>query len=94
MSSEPRFCRSCQHPLRPRSTRLICPACQDLKHPTVGQRKIKRALFMLIFVIFVALVLEGLWAAGVITPHAWLRPGRRAVATQTQGINRSIEGVA
>lgn len=92
MPSEPRYCCDCHRPLRPHSTRRICPACQDLKHPTTGHLKIKRALIMLIAVMFVALVLEGLWAAGVITPHAWLRPGRRAVASQ--GIIHPTGGVA
>lgn len=84
MPSAPRYCRACHRPLRPRSTRRICPACQDLKHPTSGHRKIKRALIMLIAVIFVALVLEGLWAAGVIAPHAWLMTIRRQTIRQSQ----------
>ena len=82
MPPDHRYCLTCRRPLRAHSERQTCPACQCLNYSTSGHRKIKRALVMLLIAITLALVLEGLWAAGVITPHAWLLSFRRHGTSQ------------
>lgn len=71
MSVEKR-CTVCGKPLLTGQQR--CQHCLADIHNDNG--KIKRAFWRLITIIFVALLLEGLWAAGVISPHRWLTTGQ------------------
>lgn len=57
--------------------------CRDCAPDTLfipGKRKLKYALILLILLFLSGLILEGLWAAGVFTPHPRLRSPRRPAA--------------
>jgi ribosomal protein L37E len=73
MNPESGKCTACGHHQSLHAEQKRCEHCLPVFIPSYGRRKLARALLILFLVFIISLVLEGLWATGVITPHSWFR---------------------